>query len=170
VSGELRTLLEKFVRQFGRPGQPIILRTGKVHKPAQQGVDAATATEPKRKSKGTKMKMHDLFPSKYLRAADLQGKPRTVTIDHVTHEDFKDDGVNVKKTILHFEGNGTAPVVLNKTNWKMLVAITGADDDENWAGTTIQLRSEKVSAPGGRITDSIRVHEAPAELNDKIPF
>jgi len=123
--------------------------------------------------------MNDLFPSKYLRAADLQGKPRTVVINHVTHEVFKDDGVSVTKTILHFNGNGTAPVVVNKTNWKMLVAITGADDDENWTGHKIELRSEKVNAPGGKIVDSIRVHEAPQpkivkngkpEFNDEIAF
>jgi hypothetical protein len=131
------------------------------------------------------MKMTDLFPSKYLRAADLQGKPRTVVINHVTHEEFKDDGMPVKKTILHFSGNGTAPVVVNKTNWKMLVAITGADDDEDWAGTAIELRSEKVSSKGGKIVDSIRIHEASQpkseavkpkkakpvpELNDEIEF
>jgi hypothetical protein len=165
ASCELREFLESFVEQFGRPDRPIVLRTGEVHRPAQPGGEAATAPKnPKRKTKGkTKMKLQDLFPSKYLRAADIQGKPRVVVIDHVTHEDFKDDGANVKKTVLHFRGNGTAPVVLNKTNWKMLVAITGEDDDENWAGTSIELRSEKVNAPGGKIVDSIRVHEAPPE-------
>jgi hypothetical protein len=160
ASKELITFLEKFLERFGRPADPIILRSGKLHKPGSVGDDAAiaTATKPKRR---TKVKMNDLFPSKYLRAADLQGKPRTVVINRVSHEDFKDDGVTVKKTILHFSGNGTAPVVVNKTNWKMLVAITGADDDEDWAGTAIELRSEKVSSKGGKIVDSIRVHEAP---------
>lgn len=161
VSKELRTFLEKFVEQFGRPDQPIILRTGKVHKPGSVGDDVAIATEPKPKPKRkSKMKMTDLFPSKYLRAADIAGKPRTVVIDHVTHETFKDDGANVTKTILHFKGNDTRPMVLNKTNCKMLTAITGADDDEDWAGTTIELRSEKVASKGGKIVDSIRVHEA----------
>jgi hypothetical protein len=183
VSKELRTFLEKFVQQFGWPDQPIVLRTGKVWRPVQPGDEAATATATKRKQKGkTKMKMNDLFPSKYLRAADLQGKPRVVTIEKVTHEDFKDDGVAMKKTVIHFRenGTGTAPVVVNKTNWKMLVAITGSDDDDNWAGHRIELRSEKVNSPGGRIVDSIRVHEAPAakkakaaaeaEFNDEVPY
>jgi len=179
VRRELREFLQKFVEQFGRPAEPIILRTGKVHKPAQPGDEAADC-KPKRKRKGkSKMKLQDLFPSKYLRAADLQGGPRTVIIDYVTHDDFKDDGVNVRKTVLHFRGGGTAPVVVNKTNWRMLVALTGADDDENWAGHRIELRSEKVNAPGGKIVDSIRVREAPQpksvkegkpELNDEIPF
>ena len=162
VGKELRDRLEKLIQKFGWPEGPFVLRTGKVHKPAQQGVDAAnaTATKPKHRRK-LKVKMNELFPSKYLRAADLAGKPRTVVIDHVSHEIFKDDGVSVTKTILHFKGSGTAPVVLNKTNWKMLVAVTGADDDEDWAGTAIELRSEKVNTPGGKIVDSIRVHEAP---------
>src|SRR5436190_1274237 len=80
-------------------------------------------------------------------------------INHVTHEDFKDDGVTVKKAVLHFNGSDTAPVVVNKTNWRMLAAITGAEDDEDWAGTAIELRSEKVSSKGGKIVDSIRIHE-----------
>src|SRR5262249_36617359 len=138
--------LEKFVERFGTPADPVVLRTGTVHKPEQRAAAAETATEPKPKRKRKlRMKMTDLFPSKYLRAADIQGKPRTVVINHITHEDFKDDGVTVKKTVLHFNGSDTAPVVVNKTNWKMLAAITGADDDEDWAGTAIELRSEKVS-------------------------
>jgi hypothetical protein len=128
------------------------------------------------------MKMTDLFPSKYLRGADLQGKPRVVTIEKVTHEDFKNDGVTVKKTVVHFKRNGTntQPMVCNKTNWKMIVAITGAEDDEDWAGARLELRSEKVNSPGGRIVDSIRVHEAPQpkaakakgvpEYNDEVGF
>jgi hypothetical protein len=156
VSKELRDRLENFV---GEPDGYLELRTGKVLKPGSVGVDAAIAPETKPKRR-TKVKMQELFPSKYLRAADLQGKPRTVVISHVTHESFKDDGVSVTKTILHFNGSGTAPVVVNKTNWKMLVAITGEDDDENWSGTAIELRSEKVSSKGGKIVDSIRVHEA----------
>jgi hypothetical protein len=108
------------------------------------------------------MKMHDMFPSKYLRAIDIAGKPRVVTIERVSHDDFVDDGVRVQKTVLHFVGGGTAPLVCNKTNWRMLVAITGADDDSDWPGHQIELRSEKVSAPGGRIVDSVRVYETSA--------
>ena len=105
------------------------------------------------------MKMNDLFPSKYLRSADLSG-PRIVTIDHVTHDAFRDDGVNVTKTVLHFKGNGIAPMVCNKTSWRMLVALTGADDDENWTGHTVKLVVEKVNAPGGKIVDSLSAYAA----------
>ena len=160
VSRELRTFLERVVRQFGRPTEPIILRTGKAHRPEQPAVAAETELKPKRKRKGkSKMKMQDLFPSKYLRAADLQGKPRTVTIERVTHETFKDDGEDVTKAVLHFS-DSTAPMVVNKTNFGMLAAITGADDDQDWAGQEVELRSQKVMGPGGKVVDSIRVHEA----------
>jgi hypothetical protein len=157
----VRDFLEKFVELFGRPTEPIILHVRKTSEPAQPGDEAATATETRMR---LIMKMKELFPSKYLRAADLDG-PRVETIDKVTHEDFKDDGVNVKKTVIHFRRNGDsaiAPVVVNKTNWKMLAAITGSDDDDDWAGHRIELRSEKVNAPGGKIVDSIRIHEVPA--------
>jgi len=175
VSRELRVFLEKFVEVFGRPTEPIILRTGEVRKPGRRAVAAETETKPKRKG-NSKMKMQELFPSKYLRAADLQG-PRIVTIDHVSHDAFKDDGVAVTKTVLHFRSNGIAPMVCNKTNWRMLVALTGADDDENWTGHTVKLVVERVNAPGGKVVDSIRIHAAPQPkqttkeaLNDEIPF
>ena len=157
----MRDFLEKFIELFGRPTEPIILHVRKTSEPAQPSDEAATATATQMR---LVMKMNELFPSKYLRAADLES-PRVETIDKVTHEDFKDDGVNVKKTVIHFRKNGgsaVAPVVVNKTNWKMLVAITGSDDDDDWPGHRIELRPEKVNAPGGKIVDSIRIHEVPA--------
>jgi hypothetical protein len=174
----VRDFLEKFVELFGRPTEPIILHVRKTSEPAQPGDEAATATETSPQLQRCFMKMQDLFPSKYLRAADIVGKPRVVTIEKVTHEPFKDDGVNVTKTVIHFRKNGanTAPVVVNKTNWKMLVAITGSDDDDDWAGHQIELRSEKVNAPGGKIVDSIRIHApaapkpAKAKAKADVPF
>jgi hypothetical protein len=70
-----------------------------------------------------------------------------------------------------------SPVVVNKTNFGTLISITGEDDDELWAGHKIELRSQKVMGPGGKVVDSIRVHEAPKpkkpikeELNDEVGF
>jgi hypothetical protein len=161
ASKELITFLEKFIEQFGWPDQPIVLRTGKVRKPCSVGVDAATATstEPKPKTRRkTKVKATELFPSKYLRAADLKGNPRKVKIADVSHETFKDNGVDVVKAVLHLD-DGTS-MVCNKTNWGMLAAISGEDDDANWVGVEIELKAQKVSGPGGKIVDSIRVYDA----------
>jgi hypothetical protein len=162
IGPDLRTFLEKFVQQFGCPDQPIVLRSGKLFRPEPPAVAAETAT--KRKRKGTKMKMSDLFPSRFLRAVDLHGKPRVITIEKVEHEVFKDDGTEVTKAVLHLKEKGTRPVVINKTNATMLVALTGSDDDEDWAGHRIELRSEKVRSKGGKIVDSIRVYEAPQSV------
>jgi hypothetical protein len=47
----------------------------------------------------------DLYSSKHLKPADLSGKPKTVTIIGVTVEPFQNDGDNVRKAVLHFDGN-----------------------------------------------------------------
>jgi hypothetical protein len=159
ASKELITFLEEFVEEFGWPDQPIVLRSGKLYRPGSVGVDAATATDietkPERK---TKVKATELFPSKYLRAADLKGKSRKVKIADVSHDTFKDNGVDVVKAILHLD-DGTK-MVTNKTNWNLLAAISGEDDDANWVGVEIELHAQKVSGPGGKVVDSIRVREA----------
>jgi hypothetical protein len=160
----VREFLEKIIELFGPPTEPILLHVRTTSEPAQPGDEAATATETATLMRLI-MKAKDLYPSKYACAADLDG-PRVETIEKVTHEEFKQDGMSVKKAVIHFCKNGDGgpafkPVVLNKTNWKFLVAITGEDDDDNWGGHQIELRSEMVNAPGGKIVDSIRVHKAP---------
>ena len=157
VSKELRDRLEKFVRKSGWPDQPIVLRTGKVWSPEPREVAAETV---KRKRKGTKMKMTDLFPSKYLKAADLRGQPRVVTIKKVEHVVFKDDGTDVLKAVLHFEEKDTRAVVVNKSNFAMLTEICGSDDDADWPDNKIELRCEKVRFKAG-LVDSIRIYPPP---------
>src|SRR3990170_780548 len=83
------------------------------------------------------MKTADLFPSKYLKAADLDGDVE-VTIRTVEQEEFKDDdGVIKPKGVCYFE-EGELGLLCNKTNWKALVGMFG-DESDNWAGKTITL-------------------------------
>jgi hypothetical protein len=139
---DLVQFLENFVQQFGWPDQPIILRSGKLHRPGSVGDDAATATETKPNQKRkSKVKATELFPSKYLRAVDLKGKPRKVKIQDVSHDTFKDNGQDVTKAVLHL--NDGSLMVCNKTNWGMLAAISGQDDDANWVGVEIELPRRK---------------------------
>jgi hypothetical protein len=147
VSKELRDRLEKFVRKSGWPDQPIVLRTGKVWSPEPREIAAETVKR-KRKRKGIKMKMTDLFPSKYLKAADLRGQPRVVTIEKVEHVVFKDDGTDVLKAVLHFKEKDSRPVVVNKSNFAMLTEICGSDDDERWPGHKVELRVRKSAIQG----------------------
>ena len=46
----------------------------------------------------------EVFPSKYLKAADLKGKPRIVTIERAPYEPLKGlDGKENQKIVLYFE-------------------------------------------------------------------
>ena len=97
------------------------------------------------------MNINDLFPSKYLRAADV-ANPRVVTICNVTREEIGDDKQN--KPVLYFFEDSRG-MVLNKTNGQ-IIAHTLGEETEHWLQKKIELRSEPVSFQG-RIVDSIRV-------------
>ena len=106
----------------------------------------------------------DVFPSKYLRHADLKGKPVTVTIESATLETLRNhDGKEQPKTILHFVGK-TKALPLNRTNWDSVANITGEGDTDNWAGHKIEL-FPSTTPMRGQMTDCIRArHPAQREL------
>ena len=104
------------------------------------------------------MKAHDVFPSKWLAAADLNGKQPVVTIDHVDWATFTD---GTKKRAVYFVGKEKA-LTLNATNFNMIVEITGEDDDDNWAGHKVRLLSARVDFKG-KMVDALRVDYPPAE-------
>jgi hypothetical protein len=163
VSRELRTFLEKFVQKFGWPDQPVVLRTGKVWSPEPREAAAATQLNPKHKRKAKRtMKLSDLFPSKYLRAADLDGETKIVVVDRVEYETFKNDGKEETKAVLHFRGNGTKPFIASKTNSLVMAELSGSDDTDDWAGTRIALSPTVVSFKG-KATQSVRVGYAPKD-------
>ena len=84
-------------------------------------------------------KRDDVFPSKYLRAADLNGTPLTVTIASAPLETLKNpEGKEQTKTVLYFHGTKKL-LPLNVTNWDAVADATGEDDSENWAGHKIEL-------------------------------
>ena len=62
-------------------------------------------------------KRDDIFPSKYLKASDLLGKPFTATIVSAPTEKMKTpDGKEEAKTVLYFRG-AKKVLPLNRTNW-----------------------------------------------------
>ena len=126
-----------------------------------------------------------IFPSKYLKAADLKGRPVVVTIESAPLETLKNGNSEEQaKTVLHFEGKAkTLP--LNLTNWDSVADITGEDDTDNWPSHGIELYPAKTEMKG-KTVDCIRVR-APAqqelpkpkpapvptpasEMDDDIPF
>jgi hypothetical protein len=101
------------------------------------------------------MNINELFPSNFLKAADLDGQVRRVTIDRV---EIAELGQGEQKPAVYFQ-NIPKGLIANKTNSMMLAANFGPET-EGWRGKTIELYSEKV-AYQGRIVDAIRVRTTP---------
>ncbi len=99
------------------------------------------------------MKASDIFPGKYLKAADLGTSEPTVTVERVAMETLGDES----KAIVYFKGK-TRGIVLNKTNWNTLVELSGEDDCDDWKGTRVKLYVTKVEYAGKRVP-AIRMTE-----------
>jgi hypothetical protein len=129
------------------------------------------------------MKMSTAFPSKYLRAADLQDRPHTMVM-HRVEMDSVADGED-KKPVLYFT-KAQKGLVLNKTNSKVIVGAYG-DDSDHWEGrplvifpTTVDFRGDMVEALRVRIPKAAAPaappppqHDDPmpdSTMDDEIPF
>ncbi len=100
-------------------------------------------------------KLNDLFPSRFLSAADLQGQEVIATIDRVEIEKFDDDA---QKPIVYFQGK-TKGLVCNKTNFKSIALFAG-DDTDGWPGAIIILFPMMVDWKG-QVVEGIRVRRPP---------
>lgn len=104
------------------------------------------------------MKMSEAFPSNYLSAVDLQGRPVTVIMGAVEREPI---GNNKDiKPVLYFQGKNKG-MVLNKTNSNSIVMMYG-DDSEFWAGKTITIYPAKTDFRGD-IVDCLRIQSPNAQ-------
>lgn len=104
------------------------------------------------------MLISSAFPTKYLAAADLQGKDVQVTIDRVEMAQF-DDGKH--KPVIYFVGKQKG-VALNKTNANN-IAIVHGDDTDQWRGRDVILFTAWVDYQGKSV-QAIRVRGLPAPL------
>lgn len=103
------------------------------------------------------MKISQVFPSKYLTAADLNGKQFTLTIKRVTVEEMiTHDNKKVNKPVVWFD-KAQKGFVMNVTNAHIIVALYG-DETDDWKGKRITLYPTKVRA-FGEMQDAIRVRE-----------
>jgi hypothetical protein len=127
------------------------------------------------------MKLTDVFPSKYIKVEDLQGRDVTLTI-----RDCKIDQLdNEQKLILHFLGKDKA-MVCNKTNAERIALVHGGDTD-GWLGKQIVIGPEMTNNLQGKAIMAIRVKgmpgtatsapqptpaapAVPAPFDDAIPF
>jgi hypothetical protein len=135
------------------------------------------------------MTRDEVFPSPYLKAADLKSKPHTVIIESARYETLKGlDGKENKKIVLYFK-NAEKALPLNATNFDAVCEATGCPDTKDWPGHRIELYPTK-TAMGGKLVDCIRIRRPssrpaaatpppppppptspPAdEMSDEIPF
>lgn len=113
------------------------------------------------------MNIDQLFPSKFLRCADLNGKPMQVTISGIAREDVGGE----PKVVMSFT-DGTKQLILNKTNARTVARLLG-DETRGWGGKDITLIPAQVDFRGD-IVDAIRVRSAKPingadDLNDDVP-
>ncbi|ACI54426.1 hypothetical protein Rleg2_1132 [Rhizobium leguminosarum bv. trifolii WSM2304] len=109
--------------------------------------------------KCTEMNLNDVFPSNYLKAADLQGRDVNVTIKTYGLEKLGEE----QKLVLYFQGKEKG-LVCNRTNADRIAHYYGADLDQ-WMGKQLTLGTELVSFQG-KTSEAIRVKgrpSAPAE-------
>jgi hypothetical protein len=97
--------------------------------------------------------INEAFPSKYLKASDLQGAEPVVTMSHV---EFEPVGQKKEmKAVLYFAGKEKG-LVLNKTNANKITELTGTAITEEWEGQKIRLFATETQFAGDTV-DCIRV-------------
>ncbi len=99
-----------------------------------------------------------MFPSRYLKAADLQEKPMSLTISQVFRDRVRmTNGSITQKYILRFKET-EKELILNKTNAKSIAKLLREPKAVNWAGSTIVLKPTTCEA-FGEIVACIRVEK-----------
>jgi hypothetical protein len=161
ISAATYRYLTTVVGTFGRPSKPIRITSNSctsTDKPAD-----ATATPTERKKH---MHIDALYPSRFLRCADLNGRPMRVTIAGIKREDLGGES----KVVLSF-ANGEKSLILNKTNARTIAKTLG-DETRAWAGKDIVLVPKQVDFKGD-LVDAIRVRAArpqQAQTSEEPPF
>jgi len=96
------------------------------------------------------MDISSLFPGKFIKAADLAGNPKVITIASITNETVGDD----LKPVLRWGGSEQG-LVLNKTNAMMIAGDLGQETSD-WIGKQIEIYPTQTQF-GTKIVPAIRV-------------
>jgi hypothetical protein len=92
------------------------------------------------------MNINDLYPSKYIKADDIQGQQVPVTIQSVVIEEIAD---KEHKPVMRFIGKEKG-MVLNKTNALTCAHVWG-DESNAWAGQRATLLAAPVMFQGKQV-------------------
>ncbi len=94
------------------------------------------------------MKKEQLFPSKYMKGIDLNGKPWTFKIRSIQMEPIRSkEGTVEKKAIVYFNGPKKG-LILTPTIFDQIIQATGQDDTDSWPGHLITIYPTTVYAFG----------------------
>lgn len=110
-----------------------------------------------------------LFPSAYIKAADLHGRDVTVTIDYLVREKVTmQGGKSEQKIVARMKYPDGRPIakgwILNKTNAKAIGAVLGSPDVGTWAGKKVTIFGTTCRGADGSQVECIRVR---ARVNDR---
>ena len=108
------------------------------------------------------------FNPNYLGAYSLQpGEERTVTILKVQKESVKDiNGKSKDCTVAHLKGE--KPMILNKTNCRILTKIYDTPYIEDWVNKQVIIHAAKVDAFGEQV-DALRIKPIKPENAELTP-
>jgi hypothetical protein len=108
------------------------------------------------------MNINGAFPSDFLKASDLNGRPYKMSMGRVTLEKVGDD----ERPVLHFQAADKG-LVLNKTNANTIAAIFGEETD-GWFGHPIEVYPSETDYQGKRVA-CIRVRAVQAQQSAPPP-
>jgi hypothetical protein len=106
------------------------------------------------------MNLNSVFPSKYLKAADVGTSGTAFVIARVTVEEVGPE--REQKPLVYFE-NERRGLILNRTNANTIADICRSEDVEDWAGHTVVLASEPVFF-AGKTNPGVRVRHPYAPM------
>jgi hypothetical protein len=113
------------------------------------------------------MKSNQVFPSRWLKAAEISPEGEQVTIRAVRLEEVGEK--KERKAVMSFDETDQL-LVVNLTNWNSIFELTGKDDSDDWPGRKIKLVRVKAQF-GKKTVDAIRIEAADEEIVEgEVPF
>ncbi len=95
------------------------------------------------------MKLEEMFPSRYVKGQDLQGRDVIVTLASVQPERMRPNSQSpeLQKFVL-YTVEGKKGVVLSKTLASQIARALGSDDSDDWTGMKVTLYPEPMTVAG----------------------
>ena len=114
----------------------------------------------------------DAWPSRYLTAADVQGKSFTAPIARIEFEKMQDGS---EKPVCYFR-KVRKGVVLNKTKGKFLAGLAKSKKFSDWIGLEVHVRDGVTAFKGDEVacikferTPAAKAQEVQTLLDDEMP-